>query len=95
MINFDDVTKKSKNFLKKIIQESGLITLIFSNKEINDVMKIVKSLEDAGLLIKVVSETVENEVKKQKGGFLVMLAATLGASLSGSMLTGNRGQGKM
>ena len=33
-------------------------TLDFSNKETDDIIKIVKSLEDAGLLIKVVSETI-------------------------------------
>ena len=41
-------------------------------------MKIIKSLEDAGLLIKCVSETIENHVKEQTGGFLGMVAATLG-----------------
>ena len=51
-------------------------------------MRIVKSLKDAGLLMKGVSETVENEVKEQKEGFLGMLAATLGASLLGSILSG-------
>ena len=51
-------------------------------------MQIVKSLEDAGLLTKDVNETVENEVKEQKGGFLGMLAATLGDSLLGSILSG-------
>ena len=51
-------------------------------------MKIIKSLEDAGLLIKCVSETVENQVKEQTGGFLGMVAATLGANLLGKMLAG-------
>ena len=51
-------------------------------------MKIVKSLEDATLLIRVVSETVENEVKEQNRRFLGMLADTLGASLVGGMLEG-------
>ena len=51
-------------------------------------MKINKSLKDAGLLIKGVSETVENEVSEQKRGFLGMLAAILGASLLGNMLGG-------
>ena len=51
-------------------------------------MQIVKSLEDAGLLTKDVNETVENEVKEQKEGFLGMLAATLGDSLLGSILSG-------
>ena len=48
-------------------------TLIISNKEMNDIMKIVKSLEKFGLLIKGISETIKNEAKEQKGGFLSML----------------------
>ena len=42
-------------------------------------------LEDSGLLIKRVSETIKNEAKEQKGGFLRMLLGTLGASLLGNM----------
>ena len=45
-----------------------------------DIIKIVKSLEDPGLLLKGVTETVQNEVKEQKGGFLSILLGTLGAS---------------
>ena len=52
-------------------------TLIISNDEIDDIIKIVKSLEDSGLLLKGVNETVQNEVKEQKGGFLRMLLGTL------------------
>ena len=51
-------------------------------------MKIVKSLEKSGLLIKSVSDTIQNETKEQKGEFLSMLLGTLGASLLGSLLTG-------
>ena len=51
-------------------------------------MKIVKPLEDSGLLLKGVTETVQSEVKDQKGGSLSMLLATLGASLLGNLLTG-------
>ena len=54
----------------------------------NDIIKIVKSLEDSGLLLKGVTETVQNEVKEQKGEFLSMLLGTLGASLLGNLLTG-------
>ena len=50
-------------------------------------IKIVKSLEDSGLLLKGVTETVQIEVKEQKGGFLSMLLGTLGASLLGNLLT--------
>ena len=51
-----------------------------------DYIKIVKSLEDSGLLLKGVTETVQNEVKEQKGGFLSMLLGTLGESLLGNLL---------
>ena len=53
-----------------------------------DVIKMVKSLEDSGLLLKRVTETVQNEVKEQKGRFLIMLLGTLGASLLGNILSG-------
>ena len=62
--------------------------MIISHDEIEDIIKIVKSLEDSGLLLKWVTETVQNEVKEQKGGFLSMLLGTLGASLLGNLLTG-------
>ena len=61
--------------------------LIISNDEIEDIIKIVKSLEYSGLLLKGVTETVQNEVKEQKGVFLSMLLGTLGASLL-DLLTG-------
>ena len=64
-------------------------TLIISNDEMDDILKIVKSLEDSGVLLKGVSETIQNEAKEQKGGFLSMLLGTLGASLLGDLLTKN------
>ena len=67
---------------------SGVTTLIISNEEMNDITKIVESLKESGLLIKDVSETIKNEAKEQKGGFLGMLLGTLGASLLGNLLTG-------
>ena len=73
-------------------------TLIISNDEIEDIIKIVKSLEDSDLLLKGVTETVQNEVKEQKRGFLSMLLGSLGASLLGNLVIGrgiNRaGKGK-
>ena len=74
--------------IHKKIFGSGNITLIISNKEMNDIMKIIKSFEEPGLLIKGVSETIKNEAKEQKGGFLGMLLHTLGARLLGNLLTG-------
>ena len=67
---------------------SSFIILIISNEEMEDIMKIVKPLEDSGLLIKVVHETIKNEPKEQKGRFLSMLLGTLGTSLLGNLLTG-------
>ena len=52
------------------------------------ILKIGKSLEDSGLLLEGVSETIKNEAKEQKEGFLSMLLGTLGASLLGNMLAG-------
>ena len=63
-------------------------TLIISNDEMEDILNIVKPLENSGVLLKGVSETIQNEVKEQKGGFLSMLLGTLGASLLGNMLAG-------
>ena len=53
-----------------------------------DIIKIVKSLEDSGLLFKGVNKTIQNETKKQRRGFFSMLVGTLGASLLGDILTG-------
>ena len=58
-----------------------------SNKDMDDLIKIVKSLENSGLLLKGVTESVQNDIKEQKGGFLSMLLGTLGASLLGNLLT--------
>ena len=66
---------------------SGTTMLIISNDEMKDSTKTLKSLKDSGLLLKGVSETIQTEVKKQKGGFLGMLLRTLGASLLGNILT--------
>ena len=51
-----------------------------------DIIKIVKSPEDSGLLLEGGTESVQNEVKEQKEGFLSMLLGTLGASLLGNLL---------
>ena len=66
----------------------GTTALIISIEEMNDIMKIVKSLEEFGLLIKGVSKTTQNEEKEQKGGFLGIWLGILAASLLGSALTG-------
>ena len=62
-------------------------TLIISNDEMDDILKIVKSLENSGLLLKEVCETIQHEAKEQRGGFLSMLLVTLGASLLGDVLS--------
>ena len=72
---------------KKILGSGGHTTLIISNNKIEDLIKIVKSLEDSGLLLKGITESVQNEIKEQKGGSLSMLLGTLGGSLLGNLLT--------
>ena len=73
-------------YIKKIL--GTVSTLIISNDEIENIIKIVKSLKDSGLLLKEVSETIQNEAKEQKGGIFRMLLGTLGASLLGNILVG-------
>ena len=73
--------------LKKKMFGSGTTTLIISNDEM-DILKIVKSLENSGLLLKGVSETIQHEAKEQREGFLSMLLGTLRASLLGDILSG-------
>ena len=73
--------------LKKKMLGSGMTTLIISNDEMDDILKIVKSLENSGVLLKGVSETIQHEAKEQRRGFLSMLLGTLGASLLGDILS--------
>ena len=74
--------------IQKKINGSGTTTLIISNEEINDIMKMVQALEDSNILLKGVSKTIKNETKEQIRGFLSMLLGTLGASLLGNNLAG-------
>ena len=76
--------------IQKKIHGSGATTLIISNEEMDDIMKIVQSLEDSDILLKGVTKTITNETKEQKGGFLSMLLGTLGASVLGNLLAGKR-----
>ena len=77
--------------IQKKIHGSGRpssTTLIVSNKEMNNIMKIVQAIKDSNILLKGVTKTIKNETKEQKGGFLSMLLGTLGASLLGNILAG-------
>ena len=62
--------------------------MIISNKQIKDIMKMVKSLKESGFLIKGVSETIENETKEQNSQSLVILLGKLAASLLRNMFRG-------
>ena len=75
--------------IHKTISGSGHnnTTLIISNDEMDDILKIVKLLEDSVALLKVVRETIQHEAKEQSEGFLSMLLGTLGASLLGDILS--------
>ena len=66
--------------IQKKIHGSGTTTLIISNEEMNDIIKIVQALEDSNILLKGVTNAIKNETKEQKGGFLSILLVTVGAS---------------
>ena len=74
--------------LQKKIHGSGTTNLIISNKETNEIMKIVQALEGSNTLLKGVTKTIKNETKEQKGRFLSMLLGTLGASMIENILAG-------
>ena len=74
--------------IQKKIHGSGTTTLIISNKELNDIMKIIQALEDQGILLKGVSKTIKNDIKQQNGNGLGMILGTLGASLLGNLSSG-------
>ena len=76
--------------IQKKIHGSG-VKLIIEQEDMNDIMKIIKALENSCILLKGVSKTIENESKEQRGGFLSMLLGTLGASLLGNLSTGGKG----
>ena len=56
-------------------------------EQMNDIMKITQALEDSNVLLKVITKVIKNETEEQKGGFLIMLLGTLGATLLGNLLT--------
>ena len=74
--------------IQKKVYEADVTALIILNEEMTDILKIVQSLEESGLLIKGVSETIKNKTREQNGGFLSMFLGTLAASILGSALTG-------
>ena len=75
--------------IQKKIHGSG-VKLIIKQEDMKD-MKIIKALENSGILLKGVSKAIKNETKEQRGGFLSMLLDTLGASLLGNLLSGGKG----
>ena len=62
--------------------------LIFPNKEMNDIMKIVQALEDSNILLKGVTKAIKNETEEQKGEIVSMLFGRLGAGLVQNLLLG-------
>ena len=78
MLGLTAAASATDTAINRNILGSGVhTTLIISNDEMNHILKIVKSLEDSGVLLKGVSETVKNKAKEQSRGFLSMLLGTL------------------
>ena len=73
--------------IQKKIHGSG-VKLIIEEENMQDIIKIIKELENSDILLNGISKTMENEIKEQRGGFLNILLGTLGASLLGNLLTG-------
>ena len=77
-----------QEYIKKVLGSGhNNTTLIIANDEMDDILKIVKSLKNSGVLLKGVSETIQHEAKEQREGFLSILLGTLGASLLGDVLS--------
>ena len=76
--------------IQKKIHGSG-VKLIIEQEDMEDIIKIIKAVENSGILLKGISKTIKNETKEQRGGFLSMLLGTLGASLVGNLLTDGKG----
>ena len=95
-LGLTDVMSAIDGSIQKKIHGSGAtkgarVKLISEQEDMNDIMKIIKALENSGILLKGVSKAIKNETKEQKGAFLSMLLGTLGASLLGNLLTGGKG----
>ena len=84
-INSSSISSQYKTSYK--ILGPGTTTLIISNEEMDDIMEIVKSLEDSGLLLKGVTKTIENKIKEQRREFLSMLLSTIGIILLRNILS--------
>ena len=89
-IRINSITAVTDAAIQNKMFGSGMTTLTTSNEKMDDFMKIVKSLEESGLLIKGVRETIKDEAKKQKVRFLSILLGTLGAGLLGNLLAGKQ-----
>ena len=74
-----------------IVSGFGRTTLVISNEQMNDIMKIAQALEDSGILL---TKTIKNETKEHISGFLSMLLGTLDCSLIADVLTKNLFKGK-
>ena len=73
---------------KNILRSGNHTTLIVSNDDMQDLLKIVKSLEYTGISLDGITETVKNEVKEQRVCFSSILLSVLGSALLSNMLTG-------
>ena len=70
-----------------VVRAEKGVSLVISNKDIDDIIRTIQSLENSGVLIDEVSETVKHEIKWQEGRFLGILLGTSFASILGNMLT--------
>ena len=90
LLGLAKATSATDAAIQEKVHDSGTTITIISNEEMWDFMEVVKSHKDYGLLIKGDAQPIENETRKQKGGYLGMLQSTLGISLLRNMTAGKK-----
>ena len=93
MLGFTAAESATDAAINKKIFKSGTTTFTISSDEMKDILKIDKSFEDSGRLLKGVSKTIKKEAKEQSSGFLSMLLGTLASSLLTDVLLSKKGKG--
>ena len=78
---------------KGLWEQKKDFTLFISNGDITDIIKIIQSLEDSGVSIDEVTETVKHEISKNKADFLELLAALLVQQVISLVIEGISGTG--
>ena len=86
------INEFGKRVEKELPEQENDLTLFILNEDVNDIIKIIKSLEDSGVLINRVTETVKHKMKKEED-ILASLVASIVQPVISSLVKGIRGRG--